>query len=138
MGDKRKVVPQIGVITRTVAAPEYDDGEHAATLTIRDPKYVTVADSGYLELREKHDRIKSDLGDSAASDAEYEQVLRQFVEWFVISHDIPHVPAGAPLPERIIAGLIPIAAAPFRPTSLTSISPDAELSADSSSEPQSG
>lgn len=111
--------------TVIVGMPEYDQGDDLATVTIWDPKWVSIDDPGYSPLYERYQAAEAGLETDAA--------IRDIVEWYIVDARIPGPQNGGRLPERVINALAKICASALRPTPAATIdSPDTESSAASS------
>lgn len=132
----RSITPD--VVARTVAVPEYDTDDQPATIRIRDPRFVTLADPGLAGLHERYLKavaaVDPQTGDGVV---DLDRAVAAIVHWFVLDVAIDGIDPNH-LPERIVNALADLAMSPFRPTELTSASTDTRPSADTSSEAASG
>lgn len=103
--------------TLTIGIPAYDDGDTIATVTIRDPKYVSLADEGFEEVNAAY------LGAVLAGDeapVRIDAAITKAVSWAVESHTLPYVPKKGPLPAALVSALWrDFVSEVFAPTELT-------------------
>lgn len=103
--------------TLTIGIPAYDEGDTVATVTLRDPKYVSLADAGFEEVNAAY------LGAVLAGDeapVRIDAAISKAVAWSIVAHTIPGVPKKGPLPTALVSALWrDFVSEVFAPTALT-------------------
>lgn len=88
--------------TLIIGIPAYDEGDTVATVTIKDPKFVSLADEGFEDVNAAY------LGAVLAGDdapVRIDAAITKAVAWAVEAHTIPGVRQKGPLPAALTSAL---------------------------------